>query len=535
MSTLHNGIRLPAQWRPAPGYEPGGEEPMPVPYLHAPPEIIPIDVGRQLFVDDFLIEESTLERTFHAAHKCQGNPVMRPETELEQGHGLAAAVPKSGGVWWDPEVGHYRMWYDAGWTHRYAYATSPDGVRWKRHGWLLGADAAPLDFVTNSSAAFIDFHEPDPSRRFKIFIRQPDRNEPQEPGGWAATRGRARAYVMFSGDGIHWSDPVVTSKVGDRSTVFYDPFRRKWVFSIRSYHGSPVSRTRHYRECDDLIGQASWEQDEEVFWTRADRLDPPDPEIGVRPQLYNLDAVGYESLMLGMFEIHLGPHNNVCAQGGFPKTTDLTLGFSRDGFHWHRPWREAFIASTRKAGDWDRGYVQPGGGCCLVFENELRFYYSGFRGDPTRTHEKEAWNSGMYANACTGIATLRRDGFVSLDAVGKSGAVTTRPVMFSGQHLFVNVDACKGELRVEVLNPDGSVCSGFGGDECQPINTDGCKTRVTWKHNDSLATYAGKPVRFRFHLADARLYSFWVSESERGNSKGYLGAGSPDYPGHQDG
>ncbi len=536
MTTLHNGIRLPAQWPPAPAYEPGGDEPMPVPYLQTPPQVIPIDIGRQLFVDDFLIEASTLERTFHAAKKFEGNPVMWPETELEQGDDMPAAIPKSGGIWWDPEAGHYRMWYDAGWSHRYACATSADGFRWKRQGQLIKADDAPLPFVTNSSAAFIDFHEPDPSRRFKLFIRQPDSNEPQEPGGWAVTKGRTRAYVMFSSDGVHWSDPVVTGNVGDRSTVFYNPFRRKWVFSIRSYHfGSPFSRIRHYRECDDLIDQAYWEEGEDVFWTRADRLDPQDPEIGNQPHLYNLDAVGYESLMLGMFEIHLGPHNDVCAKGGFPKIIDLKLGFSRDGFHWHRPGRDAFIASTRKAGDWDRGYVQSVGGCCLVFENELRFYYSGFRGDPTRTHDKEMWNSGMYANACTGIATLRRDGFASLDAAAKGGALTTRPATFSGRHLFVNADASNGVLRVEVLNPDGSVCDGFAVDQCQPLKTDSCKTRITWKKNRSLAECAGKPVRFRFYLADASLYSFWVSENDRGNSRGYLGAGSPDYPGHQDG
>src|SRR5688500_3638942 len=37
------------------------------PYLASPPDVIPIDVGRQLFVDDFLIEESSLHRDFHKA------------------------------------------------------------------------------------------------------------------------------------------------------------------------------------------------------------------------------------------------------------------------------------------------------------------------------------------------------------------------------------------------------------------------------------------------------------------------------------
>ncbi len=45
---------------------------MTVPYLQSPPSVIPIDVGRQLFVDDFLIEKTDLERTFHAAEKYSG-------------------------------------------------------------------------------------------------------------------------------------------------------------------------------------------------------------------------------------------------------------------------------------------------------------------------------------------------------------------------------------------------------------------------------------------------------------------------------
>ena len=79
---------------------------MAVPYLTAPPELIHIDVGRQLFVDDFLIATSTLQRVFGMPEKYTGNPVLRPETELElNGIRNAAAVPKGGGLWWIPTNG----------------------------------------------------------------------------------------------------------------------------------------------------------------------------------------------------------------------------------------------------------------------------------------------------------------------------------------------------------------------------------------------------------------------------------------------
>ena len=52
--TLYNGITLPDIWPPrAPAMKAG--EPVPVPYLEHPPAVISVDVGRQLFVDDFLI------------------------------------------------------------------------------------------------------------------------------------------------------------------------------------------------------------------------------------------------------------------------------------------------------------------------------------------------------------------------------------------------------------------------------------------------------------------------------------------------
>ena len=51
-----------------------------VPYLKNPPEIIDVSVGRQLFVDDFLIEETDLKPQYHKAKKFEGNPILYPQT-----------------------------------------------------------------------------------------------------------------------------------------------------------------------------------------------------------------------------------------------------------------------------------------------------------------------------------------------------------------------------------------------------------------------------------------------------------------------
>lgn len=83
---LYNGIQLPEQWPPDYGpsdYGKYNRQPIPVPYLDEPPAVIPIDVGRQLFVDDFLIEHTTLKRTFHLAELYPANPVLKPDTPWE--------------------------------------------------------------------------------------------------------------------------------------------------------------------------------------------------------------------------------------------------------------------------------------------------------------------------------------------------------------------------------------------------------------------------------------------------------------------
>ena len=72
-----------------------------------------------------------------------------------------------------------------------------------------------------------------------------------------------------------------------------------------------------------------------------------------------------------MHQVHRGPSNRVCEEGRFPKLTDLEVGFSRDGFHWHRPSREPFLAGTRREGDWDRAYLHSTTGVFVVLGEKL--------------------------------------------------------------------------------------------------------------------------------------------------------------------
>jgi len=93
----------------------------------------------------------------------------------------------------------------------------------------------------------------------------------------------------------------------------------------------------------------------------------------------------------------------------------------------------------------------------------------------------------------------------------------------------VNVDAPKGELRVEILDEKGKAIAPFSRANCIPITTDKTLQAVRWKGADDLSAISGKPVKLRFHLTNGELYSFWVSPDKSGASHGCIAAGGPGF------
>lgn len=247
------------------------------------------------------------------------------------------------------------------------------------------------------------------------------------------------------------------------------------------------------------------------FWIGADTLDPPRPDYKIDPQLYNLDAVGYESLMLGLFTIWRGQ------PGPREKPNEVCVGFSRDGFHWTRPDRRPFCPVSETPGEWNYANVQSAAGGCLIMGDQLYFYVS-------------ARGNGRVA----GLATLRRDGFASMDADSTGGTLTTRLVTFKGRHLFVNLDVPPGELRAEILDENGKPIAPFTRDNCVPVRGDRTLAPVHWSGVADLSVVAGRKVRLRFHLTDGRLYALWVSPDDSGASYGYVAAGGPGFTTNMD-
>ena len=119
---------------------------------------------------------------------------------------------------------------------------------------------------------------------------------------------------------------------------------------------------------------------------------------------------------------------------------------------------------------------------------------------------------GAWRTMGVGLAKWRLDGFVSTEPEDIDGTLLTKPMTFSGDKLWLNADASRGSISVEVLDENRRPIPDFSKFNSVPLRTDAVRQRVTWGDRlPSLGSIAGKPVRFKFYLHNAKLFSFWVS------------------------
>jgi hypothetical protein len=176
----------------------------------------------------------------------------------------------------------------------------------------------------------------------------------------------------------------------------------------------------------------------------------------------------------------------------------IDLAISRDGINWHIYDREDDIPHVQRGrGGW-------------IHDGLVR------RGD-------EIWQYINRGNKNVGRCSQRLDGFVSLDTDEKGGVLITRPFVFEGEKLTLNVDAGKGSVKVAILDLPGQEMTGYNVGltnlpkkdvrnysiaHCDPITSDSVRYVVGWRGSPDVASLAGKVVRLRFEMQNARLYAF---------------------------
>ena len=159
---------------------------------------------------------------------------------------------------------------------------------------------------------------------------------------------------------------------------------------------------------------------------------------------------------------------------------------------------------TRAAGTaYDWGMIWP---CQGVIEqgDRLHLYY---RADSVL----HTTMPGTWGNFC--LATLRKDGFVSLDSPG-DGYMLTKPLACPGGRLHVNADAGHdGFVRVAVRRGDGVKdgiwLEGWNFADGLPFSGDSVDGVPGWNGGKDYGALKGRAIRLEFWIHKAALYSFW--------------------------
>jgi len=275
------------------------------------------------------------------------------------------------------------------------------------------------------------------------------------------------------------------SGIGDTSVLRWDRRLRKYAADVKLVLPGKM-RCFAVMESDDLR-----------HWSRPRMTLYPDGLDERDSQIYGHRGFVYESMWIGFMRVM---HTK---RKGW-KQTPVELTCSRDGRHWTRVGRrEEFLPVSGGDDDWDADYHNPTSAPILVGNELWIFYESSLRPDHDR---QKGDRHGL------GLAILRRDGFVSLNAGDAVGTVRTRPLRFEGSRLHINAEVADGgHVRVGFISREGNKpIKGLSAGDCRPITAGGTDLPVSWPVGDDISHLADRHVRLEFQLRNAKLYSFWI-------------------------
>ena len=500
-----------------------------------------IGPSTQYFFDNLIVEQvQDVTRTFHSPVKEPG-PLLERDRPWEH---VPYFTVNGWSVIRDSVSGEFKCWYED-WlinpadvdpdqatpdrdrpnlgaiASRMCYARSEDGLHWEKPpmeyleegGRKTNVVFGKQDYLRSESASvFEDPMEPDPEKRFKTCYGH------VSPNGHVVT-------MATSPDGIHWTPNETAPTFGDLGEGLGDLYvviadldsrtyrctcRHKGILAV--HHDKRRPRTPSVFFHQTYPRDAARTNKRRIFqavstdllhWSAPQCILSPDEDID------NLDETYYGMCQMKIGQGYLGFLNTIQEVSN---TLSVRLVYSRDGWTWyHLNKRNAWLTTTPDS--WNRHMVNistppiPVGDELYVFhggaKNHHDWWISGLQ-EKLDVPEAFSLDEVRYG---LGLARLRLDGFVSIDAGPvREGIVITRSLRTSGTELVLNA-ACgeNGYIQVEATDSDENVFAGFRRDDCDTFTGDSVRTTITWNGRSAIP-HAGQ-VRLRFYMRNASLYS----------------------------
>ena len=368
---------------------------------------------------------------------------------------------------------------------------SADGLNWTMSPVPWAMDATPLYIGDWGSGGFDTkpavFWDP-PCNCFSFYTRFKN-NVPPRPNTTQQMRmvRRGRSFSLDSNGGKgNWVNQSVVMRAD----------------AIDNH--SHISWDADHIPAMDYYGATPWHVD-----TRATGATPHHGSAPPSSSLYFMAAVRFWHWGPAQAHEPGGSHNG-------PGTYDLALAFSRDGVTfeflgdrraWVGPGREGSVGSRRM---WlaAPGAVQAG-------DDDLFFV--------TRTNAAEGTSLALDPLAIKwdsdiAIGRLRRHGLVSLDAPYsrwvEAATVTTKPLIFQGRRLVLNLNSAGGGALTVQLRLAGDGQARPPRLQSVPLVTNSVRATVLWNGDattpgnaTAVAAFSGVPVVLTIRMQACQLYT----------------------------
>ncbi len=484
-------------------------------------EAINISSRRELFVDQYLIER--LDGVRLELHRpMRREVVFRTDAPWEGNSGCYQSVFRDGDI--------FRVYYRGGHVNpSKAYekekrsweilcmAESRDGIHWTRPELNVvefqGSKKNNLDLDANMvreiggrpshTSVFKDTNPDCPDgERYKIVI--------------VGSKPKKGLYLLVSADGVHFQlksqQPFTTSGAFDsQNLMFWDSVGKVYREYHRDFdHGVRGIRTAA-SPAPDSFPEPHWLEypgaAEQALYTNQILPYYRAPHIFMGFPL-RYDDRGWSPSMNQLPGLEERQYRASKSRRYGTALTDAAFMSSRDGVTFAR-WYEAFIRpgpATKDTWVYGDNFVFWG---MLQTKSDLE----GAPDDISLYATEGYWEGDSISFR---RYTLRQDGFVSVHAGGKAGSLLTKPLVFEGSQLHLNfATSAMGSIQIEIQDAEGKPVKGFAMKDCPEFFGDTIDRTVTWKDNKDMSSLAGKPVRLRFEIKDADIFSFQFTDSVR--------------------
>ncbi len=452
-------------------------------------EVIALGNKREIFVDKYLIQQLDGASLVLHAPRDEG-PVIHFDKPWESLAPAYITILKDDTI--------YRAYYRGG--HKRSdgkngdntcYAESKDGIRWEK-------PVLKIVDVNGSKDNNVILDEVPFTHNFSPFI---DKNPNAKPGQkYKAFGGTDRTGLIpyVSADGIHWKKLVDYSVIKEglldsQNVSFWSELEQTYVCYFRSWTGG---RDRGYRSVSRSTSK------DFINWSKATEMSYGNTTY---EHIYTQQTSPY--FRAPHIYIAIGsrfvPHRQIA-------TLDQLQELKVDPGQ-HKGLSEPFLMTSRGGHVYDRtfmeAFIRPAVG---LNHWSARTNYPSLNVVPTGSSEMSLYLNQDYAQPTGHLRrySMRLDGFASLSAPYKGGAMKTKAFTFKGKELEINyATSAVGEIRIAIQDEKGKDIPGFSMVDCQELIGNETARVVSWKGGQDLTKLASKPVRLHIYLKDADLYS----------------------------